>query len=121
MCGVQYRDEPEFESGQIVVNKERCWAPLSLAFWYNDHSEFFYQYVHGDKETFHMAWRKLGQEYSIVPYPIQSLTGTMCQHDFQGNRLFQHRNLRKWTFWGENEKIDQTRTKTMMMSCQRCF
>jgi FkbM family methyltransferase len=105
MCGVKYRDEPEFESGQIVVHKENCWAALNLAFWYNDHSEFFYQYIHGDKETFHMAWRKLGQDYSMVPYPIHPLAGTMCQHDFQGTRLFQHRNLRKWTLWSENEKI----------------
>ncbi len=105
MCGVHYRDEPEFESGQIVVNKERCWAALSLANWYNDHSEFFYQYMHGDKETFHMAWRKLGEEYSMPPHPIHPLTGTMCQHDFQGKRLFQHRNLRKWTLWGQNERI----------------
>ena len=27
ICEVEYRDEPEFESGQIVVNKRRCWGP----------------------------------------------------------------------------------------------
>src|SRR5665213_1820341 len=33
LTGVAYRDEPEFESGQIVLNKRRCWAPLALAMW----------------------------------------------------------------------------------------
>ena len=36
ICGVRYRDEPAFESGQILVNKERCWKALSLALWYNE-------------------------------------------------------------------------------------
>lgn len=31
ICGVPYQDEPEFESGQILVNKERCWKALKLA------------------------------------------------------------------------------------------
>jgi FkbM family methyltransferase len=105
MCGVSYRDEPEFESGQMVVDKHRCWKAVNLAYWYNDHSEFFYQYFHGDKETFHMAWRRLNQEYSMVPHAIESLPGTMCQHDFRGRRLFQHRNLAKWSLWGENPRI----------------
>lgn len=104
-CGVPYRDEPEFESGQMVIDKERCWRALNLAFWYNDHSEFFYQHVHGDKETFHMAWRKLDLPYAMPTRPIHPLEGTMCQHDFSGRILFQHRNLRKWQFFGENPRI----------------
>jgi FkbM family methyltransferase len=105
LCGIQYRDEPEFESGQMVINKERCWKALNLAFWYNDHSEFFYRYVHGDKETFHLAWRKIGQNYAMPEFAIHPLTGTMCQHDFSGQIIFQHRNMRKWSFFGWNENI----------------
>ena len=63
----------------------------------NEHSDFYYQYVHGDKETFHMAWRMLGQEYAMVPHPLHPLEGTMCQHDFEGRRVFQHRNMLKWS------------------------
>jgi FkbM family methyltransferase len=105
LCGVKYQGEPEFESGQMVIDKSKCWRPLNLAFWYNDHSEFFYRYIHGDKETFHMAWRRLDAPYSMVPFPIEPLDGTMCQHDFRGERLFQHRNLRKWQFFGENVRV----------------
>jgi FkbM family methyltransferase len=106
LCEVPYRNEPEFESGQIVLDKERCWRALNLAWWYNDHSEFFYRHIHGDKDTFHMAWRRTNTPYSMPPYPIESLEGVMCQHDFTGRRIFQHRNSHKWSFFGENKRID---------------
>lgn len=105
LCGVPYRSEPEFESGQMVINKETCWRALNLAWWYNDHSEFFYKYIHGDKDTFHLAWRRTGTEYAMVPHPIESLDGVMCQHDFDGRRIFQHRNSHKWSFFGENKRL----------------
>ena len=38
-----YRDEPEFESGQIVLDKKRCFSALSLAMWFNEYSDFWYQ------------------------------------------------------------------------------
>jgi FkbM family methyltransferase len=105
ICDVAYRPEPEFETGQILVHKRRCWRALHLAFWFNDHSDFFYQYIHGDKETFHLAWRKLEQAYTMVSTPIQSLDGIMCQHDLSGQRLFQHRNTHKWKAFARNKQV----------------
>lgn len=116
ICGVTYRDEPEFESGQLLVDKSRCWNALQLAMWYNKHANFYYQYIHGDKDTFHLAFRKLEQAYAMTSYPIHPLEYTMCQHDFDGRRIFQHRNLAKWTlnrpnlrlfdFWYEEECLE---------------
>jgi hypothetical protein len=37
--------------------------------------------------------------------PIFPLAGTMCQHDFTGRRIFQHRNLLKWRLFGENQRV----------------
>lgn len=105
LAGVAYQDEPEFESGQVVVDKARCWRPLQLAMWMNEHSDFWYSHIWGDKDTFHLAWRKLGAPYSMPPYPIESLSGVMCQHDFQGRRIFQHRNFGKWSLYGHNPRI----------------
>jgi hypothetical protein len=99
LCGVEYRDEPEFESGQIVVDKKRCWEPLSLAMWYNENSDFFYKHIHGDKDTFHFAFRRLKQEYSMPNAPVKVLAGVFCQHDFAGNRVFQHYTRNKWTLF----------------------
>jgi hypothetical protein len=102
ICEVPYRDESEFESGEMVLDKRRSWQALQLAMHYNEYSDFYYKHIHGDKETFHMAWRRLGRPYAMPSRGIESLSGIMCQHDFQGRRIFQHRNSRKWTLAGPN-------------------
>jgi hypothetical protein len=102
---VPYRDEPEFESGQIVLDKARCWRALRLAMWFNEHSDFFYRHIWGDKDTFRFAWHRTGQRFAMPPFPIHTLEGTMCQHDFEGRLIFQHRNTRKWAFRRENARV----------------
>ena len=104
-CGRRQPDEPEFESGQLLVDKQRCWRALCLALWFNAHSDFYYQHLHGDKETFHLAFRKLRQRYALVPHPVHALVATICQHDFNGRRIFQHRNLDKWNLRRPNRRI----------------
>lgn len=121
--GVPYRDEPEFESGQLAVNKSRCWEPLQLCNWYNEHSDFFYRFVYGDKDTFRFAWHKCGRPFAMTEYPVRELPHTLCQHDLQGRRLFQHRfnvkfslfdNPRVPDFWHEPlclEFLDELRRR----------
>lgn len=108
--GVEPTETWEFESGQIVIDKERCWHALCLTMWYNEHSDFYYKFVFGDKDTFLMAFLKLKRQYSLVDAPIHTLKYTMCQHDFSGQRIFQHRvgwkaleNSGKWMLHGVNE------------------
>lgn len=112
LCGVEYRDEPEVESGQIVVDKARCWAPLRLALWYCGHSDFFWRHVNGDKETLHLAFRTLGHAYAmpergvhVLPSPVHTMPGVLCQHGFDGRRIFQHRVGVKWSYDGDNPRI----------------
>ncbi len=105
-CGLPRPEGPEFESGQIVVDKQRCWNALCLAMWFNENSDFYYQHLYGDKETFHLAFEKLNQSYSMPAAPVHRLEGTMCQHDFSGNRLFQHRNTDKWNLFLRNKKVE---------------
>jgi ADP-heptose:LPS heptosyltransferase len=88
--GVPYRDEPAFESGQIVLAKSKCWEPLLLAVWYNRHSEYFYRYVHGDKDTFHMAFRRLEAPYTMPARLAERRAGVFTQFDLSGAPLFQH-------------------------------
>jgi hypothetical protein len=103
--GVPYRDEPEIQAGEILVDKVRCWRPLRLSLWFNEHHRFFYRYMIGDKDSYRFAWHKLGESYAMPPFPIHPLEGTMCQHDFSGRRLFQHRNARKWKLHGPNARV----------------
>ena len=105
-CEVEYVDEPEFESGQILVDKTRCWEALNLTSHYNQHSDFYYLHIHGDKETFHLAFRRVEKSYAMPDRGIYSLDATMCQHDFEGKRIFQHRNMDKWRLDGTNRQID---------------
>jgi ADP-heptose:LPS heptosyltransferase len=105
-CGLQRPAGPEFESGQIVVDKGKCWRALRLALWFNEHSDFYYQHLYGDKETFHLAFHKLKKSYAMVETPIHRLEGTMCQHDFAGNRVFQHRNTDKWNLFLNNKVVE---------------
>ncbi len=101
--GVPWRDEPAFESGQFLVHKGRCWGELMLAWWILEHSDFYFSHFYGDKEAFHVAWRKLGTEYAMPPRPPGWDCGhTIVQHDFRGRRLFLHRCQDKWRLDGGN-------------------
>jgi ADP-heptose:LPS heptosyltransferase len=105
ICGVPFRNEAQFESGQIVVDKSRCWKALRLALWMNEHGDFFYEHIYGDKDTFGLAFRKLHQPWSMPSHGVEKLESTMCQHDFQGRRIFQHRNMDKWDLLLRNKPI----------------
>jgi len=70
------------------VDKSRCWQALRLCLWFNENSDFYYRYLHGDKDTFHLAFARLKTPFDQIKIPIQSLDGVMCQHDFAGQRVF---------------------------------
>jgi len=105
ICRVPFQKEAEFETGQIVVDKSRCWKALNLTMHLNENSDFYYPHTAGDRETFHMAWRMLGQDYAMVSTPIETLDGAACQHDFSGRRLFQHRHMEKWKLNEPNQLV----------------
>ncbi|WP_428305400.1 hypothetical protein [Lacipirellula sp.] len=104
--GANPQESPDQESGQILLDKSRCWEALHLCNWYNQHSNFYYQHVYGDKETFRFAWQRLDQPIS---WPDKFASGellfTLQQHDFGGDVLFQHRFYRKWSLYGHNTTI----------------
>lgn len=102
---IAYRDMPSFESGQMVLDKARCWRALCLTHWINQHSDQFYRFLHGDKDTFLLAWLRLRQPFHLIRHPPKTLYGTLCQRDTDGAVLFQHRNWAKWILHGDNPRI----------------
>jgi hypothetical protein len=106
VCGVAFRDQASIESGQVLIDKARCWRALALANWMNQRSEFFYQYLHGDKDTFLFAWLMLGAPYHLIGHLPRRLPSTLCQRAPDGSVLFQHRNEKKWLLVGVNPRID---------------
>ena len=112
VTGVPFRNEPEFESGQMVIDKRRCWEPLQLALWMNHYADQFKELIWGDKDTFRFAWHKFGRPFGIVPHQPQPMSfpgaggvAGLWQHDFDGNWLFQHRNMAKWDLLAANPRI----------------
>jgi len=113
VMGIPFREEPEFESGQMIVDKSQCWEPLRLAMWMNEKAAFFYRIIHGDKDTFRFGWHRYGRPFAMTKVPVQVLSvrggpccsGVMCQHDLDGFRIFQHRNIYKWRLHQHNPRI----------------
>lgn len=104
------RDAPALETGQVLVDKRRSWRALNLAMHYNEHSDFYYRHVNGDTGTFQLAFLRTDTPFAMPTTPIHTLTArsvraTLCQHDFAGRRLFQHRIGDKWRLDGKNRHV----------------
>jgi hypothetical protein len=102
---IPFHNEPSFDSGQILINKKDCWKALHVTMHMNEYSDFYYQYLSGDKDTFRIAFQKLGQLYSMPTQRVHSLDFTLCQRDFDGRTIFQHRRDDKWCSTPEQQKI----------------
>src|SRR6056297_644826 len=107
VMGIPYVDEPEFESGQMVVNKRRCWEAITLTNWLCERGAgHFWNHCHGDKDCFRAGWRRTKTPFLVPGRGVTTLSDrVMVQYSFAGERLFQHRNLAKWSL-GTNPQID---------------
>jgi len=127
----EYIFENEQESGQILINKEKCWKELNLCIYLNEHSYVYYHLIHGDKDTFRFAWKALNTEYFMINDEPSScgyldLSGnfkgiTMAQHDPNGDIIFLHRNLLKWDVTKSSEKVWTTIRKFRNKSGSRFY
>ncbi len=100
--GVPVHEEPAWESGQFIVDKSRHWRPLWLTCWMNDYSDYVYKHIYGDKDTFHLSWRKCGHEVCIpCAHPAWHHVAFL-QLDFDGRVLFVHRTRDKFR-WSDGE------------------
>jgi len=98
--GIQYREEPEFESGIIFINKEKCWNALNLANKICEYgTRFYFNHIHGDKDSFRAAHHITHTDFYQEKQPIKRLRGTMVQH-WQHEPIFYHRNMDKLHIMG---------------------
>jgi hypothetical protein len=112
--GIRWQDEPSFESGQFLIHKERCWPELMLTWWILQHSDYYFVHVYGDKETFHIAWRRLETDYFMpAAGPGWECRHTILQHTPDGSRLFQHRVQDKWKLGGGNRRCPSLEDEDM--------
>jgi hypothetical protein len=102
--GMEFRDEIDFESGQLLIHKGKCWKELLLTKWINEHSDRYYKVVYGDKSTFHLAWAKFNTPYVLPKRGPGWNGGAILQHDLSGRLLFEHCCQNKPTMQGYPKK-----------------
>jgi len=86
------------ESGQFVINKKKCWTPLNLTWFYNDHSDYYYRYCYGDKHTFEVAWARCEQPFVMwTPRAVWDKVAYVHAGP-DGEPLFVHRCADKFRF-----------------------
>lgn len=98
--GLPYDSGVDFESGQLLINKSKCWRELMATRWINDHSDRYYSIVFGDKSTFRLGWAKMGSAYAIPSKGAGWNGGAILQHDMRGKLLFEHCAQNKPTLEG---------------------
>ena len=117
IIGCPADDHKEQESGQLLINKEKCWPQVNLALYFNFNNHIYYRLLHGDKDTFRFAWLALGKEFYFINHDVASggyfdesgrfAGNTMVQHLPNGEIGFLHRNLIKWDKSDINKRVWQ--------------
>lgn len=108
-------DTIEQDSGQILINKTKCWKELQLCLHFNVNFRHYYKILLGDKDTFKFAWQALKSTYYMIPTPagycgFRDPDGTFCgismtQHGLDGEIIFIHRNWYKWDITRDDELL----------------
>lgn len=90
IAGISDPRPPAFETGQILLDKIRSRRALHATMHLNAHSDFWYSYVYGDKDTFKLAWDRLRQPYAMPSRPPEWVHPAILQFDLQGRLMFTH-------------------------------
>ena len=88
--GLEPRAARPFESGQILVSRARHLACLDVALLLNQWSDYVYQWVYGDKDTFLLAWHLVDRPYAMPSRNPRWVAPAIHQHDTAGDLVFQH-------------------------------
>ena len=96
LFGIPPEERMPLESGQLLIDKVRCRRELHLTLHYNARADYIYRLLWGDKDTFLMAWRRLGRDYGMMWPSSDFDTHTILQFDDHGEPLFLHRCRDKW-------------------------
>jgi Mannosyltransferase putative len=96
LLGLEPQKNVEIETGQVLIDKERNWEALCIAFHFNENSDFYYEKcTYGDTDTYTLAWMMLNKQRYVVPHQPKLLEHMVRIHYTPtGENLFQH--SRKW-------------------------
>ncbi len=106
LLGLTQMTRVSWESGQLCINRKRHWLSVCLVDAMNQDRETFYSMVYGDKDTFLLSWLLTGASFALIPHKPFADEFYLCQRDFAGRSLFQHRTNCKWSLFGDNIRPD---------------
>lgn len=92
------------ESGQFLVDKQRCWKGVWLSAWLNGNSDYIYptrtmvDFLYGDKDTFAMGFLKAGNKFTLPRTRPGWRKVAFLQKDFDGKTFLIHRTMGKFKF-----------------------
>lgn len=89
MLNIPYTDYPELESGFMLINKKRCYRELFLSLFLNENSDFIYQYLYGDKDTYRIAWSYLNTPFFVIKNILR--INNCITNTYNNQIIFQHR------------------------------
>lgn len=104
------------ESGQLLLDKERCWGALQVTRHMNEHSDFWYApgFLFGDKDTFWLPFLLLGQRAHMAARGPAGPPGGLTHFTPGGQRFCQHLTQNKPSLdgfpspqflWNQGEKL----------------
>jgi hypothetical protein len=74
--------------------------------WLNQQSDLLYEHIYGDKDTFLLGWLLTNSAFHLVDQLPKQVPFAICQYDFEGQVLFQHRTQAKWVIYGVNRTVE---------------
>lgn len=103
--GLPARRCTSFESGQLVIDKSRCWEALATTIALNNQSAQLYQMLYGDKDTFLLAFLRHGQPYHLIAHSPLLFDSDLIQRDPAGAPFIHHRTMSKYQLAGPNRPV----------------
>jgi mannosyltransferase OCH1-like enzyme len=103
---VPYNDAEEFESGQLLIDKQRCWPEIGLLLHFNS-DPFYYRYVNGDKDTFRFAWQQMHLRRGGTLADINYLASGDVPYGFMPFGPFHIGPPNPWGKWGGGSVMQQ--------------
>lgn len=88
--GLKPRPDRPVESGQILVSRNRHLGALEIALLLNQWSDYVYQWVYGDKDTFLLAWHLVGAKFAMPHRNPRWVAPAIHQFAPDGSLAFQH-------------------------------
>lgn len=105
VLGLPARRCISFESGQIVVDKSRCWEALATTIALNNKSAQLYQMLYGDKDVFLLAFLRCSQPFHLVEHRPLIFDSDLIQRDPTGAPFIHHRTMSKYILDGPNRPV----------------